>query len=86
MPSVINLRASDTLRALIDRAADVVEQSRTDFMLEAAKERAERVLLDQFMFRLNPEQFDRFTALLQSPIARNPKLRRLLDTPAPWDK
>ncbi len=44
--AVINLRTPPAQRELIDRAARLQGKSRTDFMLEASREKAEQVLLD----------------------------------------
>ena len=82
----INLRASHRQKALIDRAAEALGRSRSDFMLDAACKRAEEVLLDRRYFVLPDGEFKRFSRLLDSPPASNPNLRRLLRTKAPWDK
>lgn len=82
----INLRASRTQKALIDRAAEAMGRSRSEFMLETACREAETVLLDRRYFALSGDAFERFTALLDKPPAVNPKLRRLLQTKAPWDR
>ncbi|BFU91540.1 MAG: hypothetical protein NTAFB01_27270 [Nitrospira sp.] len=83
----INLRASQKQKAMIDRAADVLGRSRSEFMLEAACREAETVLLDCRYFGLSPEAFKRFTAMLDKPPASNHKLRRLLlQTRAPWEE
>lgn len=82
----INLRASQKQKALIDRAAEVLGRSRSDFMLDTACREAEMVLLDRRYFALSREVFERFTALLDTPPARNQKLRRFLRTKAVWDK
>ena len=42
--TIINLRAPAKQRALIDQAAQVLGKTRTDFMLEAAYEKAQQVL------------------------------------------
>ena len=42
---MINLRADERKRALIDRAADAIGKNRSEFMLEAACRAAETVLL-----------------------------------------
>lgn len=83
---VINLRASQRQKALIDRAADALGRNRSDFMLETACREAEAVLLDRRYFALPAEDFKRFTALLDKPPVSNPRLARLLKTKAPWDK
>ena len=82
----INLRASRNQKVLIDRAAEVLGRSRSDFMLETACREAESVLLDRRYFTLSEEAFKRFTRMLDSPPKDNPRLRRLLQTKAPWDR
>jgi len=82
----INLRVNRNQKALIDRAADALGRSRSDFMLEAACREAESVLLDRRYFHLAEDTFRRFTAMLDKPPASNPRLARLLRTKAPWDK
>ena len=83
---VISLRASREQKALIDRAAEAVGKSRSDFMLETACREAEAVQLDRLHFALSEVAFRRFTAMLDKPPAANPKLRPLLQTKAPWDQ
>ena len=82
----INLRASRKQRSLIDRAAEALGKNRSDFMLEASCREAETVLLDRRYFALDAETFKEFTAMLDSPPAANPRLRRLLAEKSPWDR
>ena len=81
---VINLRASRQQKALIDEAAAALGRNRSDFMLDIACREAEAVLLDRRYFVLSDEDFGRFTQMLDKPPAANSKLRRLLETKAPW--
>jgi uncharacterized protein (DUF1778 family) len=81
----INLRASRKQKVMIDRAAEVLRRSRSEFMLEAACREAETVLLDCRYFGLSLEAFKRFTAMLDKPPASNPKLRHLIRFRAPWE-
>jgi uncharacterized protein (DUF1778 family) len=83
---IINLRANQKQKVLIDRAAEALGRSRSDFMLETACREAERVLLDRRYFDLSQDAFKRFIAMLDKPPASNPKLRRLLQTRAPWEE
>lgn len=83
--AVINLRTPLPQRELIDRAAQLQGKSRTEFMLEAAREKAEQVLLDQLMFTVSAQQFKAFQALMDAPIAQNAALQRLLAKRAPWE-
>ncbi len=82
----INLRASSRQKALIDQASAALGRSRSDFMLDTACREAEAVLLDRRYFVLSEEAFERFTAMLDEPPKENPKLRRLLETKAPWER
>ena len=81
----INIRAKARQRDLIDQAAEQLGRSRSDFMLEAACQRATDVLLDQTFFTVSHETFVKFQELLDRPLPPTDKLRRLLKTPAPWD-
>jgi uncharacterized protein (DUF1778 family) len=82
----INLRASRRQKTLIDKAAEALGRSRSDFMLDIACREAETVLLDRRYFTLSEEAFKRFTAMLDRPPKDNPKLRRLLQTRPPWER
>ena len=82
--AVINLRALPEQRDLIDQAASLLGKNRSDFMLEAACERAQSVVLDQVYFGLDSEKFSRFVELLDEPQGPNPGLQRLLAVEAPW--
>ena len=82
--AAINLRALPEQRDLIDQAASLLGKNRSDFMLEAACERARSVLLDQVFFELDAARFRKFNALLDAPPAHNPGLERLLAVKAPW--
>ncbi len=82
--AAINLRALPQQRDLIDQAAAALGKNRSDFMLEAACERAQSVLLDQVFFRLEADKFEQFLTLLDAPPALNPGLERLMDIQAPW--
>lgn len=81
----INIRAQQTQRDLIDRAAEAIGKNRSDFMLEVACREAEAVLLDRRFFGLEDEKFQQFLELLDAPPKGNEKLRALLTTKAPWE-
>ena len=81
----INIRAQQRQRELIDQAAEAIGKSRSDFMLEAACQKAEDILLDRRVFVLPEDQWQAFLALLDAPVQPNDKLRNLLTTAAPWD-
>lgn len=82
--AAINLRALPQQRDLIDQAAQLLGKNRSDFMLEAACDKAQSVLLDQVFFGLDEARFRQFTALLDAAPQPNPGLERLLAVKAPW--
>lgn len=83
--AAINLRALPEQRDLIDHAANLLGKNRSDFMLEAACERAQAVLLDQVFFGLDAEKFRQFTAMLDAQPRANEGLERLMAVKAPWE-
>jgi uncharacterized protein (DUF1778 family) len=82
--AAINLRALPEQRDLIDQAAQLLGKNRSDFMLEAACERARAVMLDQVFFNLDAERYREFTRMLDAPATPNAGLERLMAVKAPW--
>jgi len=83
--AAINLRALPEQRDLIDHAATLLGKNRSDFMLEAACDKAQSVVLDQVFFRLDADRFRQFTDLLDASPAANAELERLMAVRAPWE-
>ncbi|RYF27086.1 MAG: DUF1778 domain-containing protein [Comamonadaceae bacterium] len=81
----LNIRIKPSIRSLIDRAAELVKQNRTDFMLEASEQRAQRVLLDRVVFPVSQAAYAEFVARLDAPTQPNERLKRTMTTKAPWD-
>lgn len=82
--ATVNLRLPERMKALIDEAAARVGKTRTEFMIESARQHATDVLLDQRLFELPPGQWDAFVAALEAPPAPNPALKRLMAKRPPW--
>ena len=82
----INLRASKRQKRLIDQAAELLDRSRSDFMLDVACREAEALLLEQNNFSLSDDKLKRFMAALDEPPKENAKLRKLLQSRASWDR
>ncbi len=80
----IQLKAPPIKRDLIDKAAKLLNISRTDFMLSTATEYAEEVLLDRREHALCDSTFERFTQLMQEPFTANEKLSKALSKTKPW--
>lgn len=82
----INLRIETQTRQLIDDAAAALGKTRTEFMVESARQHAIDVLLDRRLFALDPERYQAFMDVLDNPPASGPKLRSLLLRRGTWEK
>jgi uncharacterized protein (DUF1778 family) len=82
----LNIRIKPEVRGLIDRAAALTGKNRTDFVLDAARHAAEDALLDRTVFVLSTKAYADFLSRLDAPPAPNERLRRSLQTQAPWEK
>ena len=71
------LRATAYDEELIRIAAERRGVNVTDFIIGAAREKAEKTLADQTKFVLNDEQWRRFMQALDRPARSKPRLRKL---------
>lgn len=83
--TTFNIRTSQQTLAVIDRAAAVLGKTRTEFVLEASRHEAEDVLLGRIFFAVDDATHARFVEQLDKPAASTGELRKLLQTPAPWE-
>lgn len=81
----LNLRIKPQVRELIDRAAELAGKNRTDFVLDAARRAAEDTLLDRTVFTVSPRAYRQFLARLDAPTKPNKRLRKTMQTRAPWE-
>ena len=81
-----SFRMDTATQELIDRAAEVVGQNRTEFVLTSARKRAANVLLDQTLFHLKEADWKAFIRALDEPPPVNGDLKQLLASKAPWEK
>lgn len=72
--------------ALIDRATSCVHKDCTAFIVEAAADRANEVLLDQTIFHLPAAGHDAFVAALDHPQEPNDCLKALAAKRPIWEK
>lgn len=79
----VNLRVREDVRDLIDQAARVNGKTRSDFMIEAARQAAENALLDQTFVRVDAETYAQFLAVLDRPPSGE-GYERLMRAPKPW--
>lgn len=80
----IQIRASANTKALLNQAATLRGQKLSEFLLESGRRRAEETFLDQNVFLLEPEEHERFVALLDSPPKLDAEARRRLTRKPPW--
>lgn len=84
-PVAINMRADIRKRNLIDMAAAMSGRDRTSFILDAACQKAEEVILDKRLFLLDDMAYDAFErALEQNPLQGNTSLQTLLQRKKRW--
>jgi uncharacterized protein (DUF1778 family) len=83
--STITMRIPGGMRNLIDTAAAALGKSRTEFMLDCARDSATEVLLSKLVFDIGKEQSAELAQLLENPPAPVAELRALISSWAPWD-
>lgn len=81
----VNLRVRMDTQSLIDRAANMLGRTRSDFMIAASKQAAEDAIRDQRVISVSPEAYSEFLAMLDRPAQANELLRKTMQTPAPWE-
>lgn len=80
----ITMRIPIQTRELIDSAAASVGKSRTEFMLDSARQHAVDVLLDRRVFNLDADASEALAAALANPVEPNAALRALMKKDSPW--
>lgn len=81
----LNMRIKPEDRSLFDWAAKAQGKTRTDFILEAARRAAEETMLDRTLVQVSPEAYDAFLARLDAPPAPSDRLKKTMQTKAPWE-
>jgi uncharacterized protein (DUF1778 family) len=82
--TTMTMRVPAQTRDLIDSAAATLGKSRTEFVLESARQHAIDVLLDQRVFNLDAQASEAFARALDNP-PPNDALRALMASKAPWE-
>lgn len=81
----LDLRLTPEAKRRITAAAEAQQRTVSEFVLQSALERADEALADRRVFRLSAEQWEKFQAALDAPPRDLPALRKLLNTPGPFD-
>lgn len=84
-PAPINMRVDAKKRRLIDAAVELLGTDRTSFIIDAACNRAEDVIMDRRLFLLDDDAFARFEQALEAnPMRSNTCLQALMARPDRW--
>jgi uncharacterized protein (DUF1778 family) len=84
--TTINVRLTVKMRDLIDSAANLIGKTRSEFILESARQHAIDVLLDQRLFSLGEKEYEAFISALDKPPEPPERLRALFKEKAPWEQ
>lgn len=84
--TTINVRLTVKTRDLIDSAAHLIGKTRSEFILESARQQAIDVLLDQRLLSLGEIEYEAFLSALDNPPEPPEKLRALFKEKAPWEQ
>jgi uncharacterized protein (DUF1778 family) len=74
----LDLRLTAAAKRAIQNAADASHKTLSDFVLESALRRADEVLAERQIFRLDADRWAAFMAALDAPPKQRPRLARLL--------
>lgn len=80
----LNIRASQTEKAVVEQAASITHMGVSQFMLQAALRSAEEVLADQTRFVLPADKWSEFVTLLDRPARVIPALAEAASRPSPF--
>jgi uncharacterized protein (DUF1778 family) len=84
--AVIQIRASEETKAVLNRAATLRGQKLSEFMLESARRQAEETILDQRTFFLDAAAHAKFLAVLDRPSKPTNALRTLMRRKPSWER
>jgi uncharacterized protein (DUF1778 family) len=83
----VSMRFRNDDLAIIDRGADLLGLSRTEFMRRAALQEAQMAILNETVIRLSPDAFDAFVEAISAPPSPPPpKVAERLRRKAPWNE
>ncbi|CAM5289996.1 hypothetical protein ATER59S_00522 [Aquamicrobium terrae] len=83
----VSMRFRDDDLTIIDRGADLLGLSRTEFMRRSALNEAQTAILNETVIRVSPEAYDAFIEAISTPAAAlPPKVTERLRRAAPWDR
>lgn len=81
----LDLRLTPAAKQTLRLAAESSRESVSDFVLRSALARADDILADRRVIKLDDEQWQAFVAALDAPPKPRPRLKRLLNEPTVLD-
>jgi len=81
----LDLRLTPAAKGALQSAAEASHKTLSDFVLESALTRAESVLAERQVFRLDAPRWTAFLTALDAPPKARPRLARLLNEPSILD-
>lgn len=83
----VSMRFRDDDLTIIDRGAELLGLSRTEFVRRAALQEAQTAILNETVIRLSPDAHDAFLQAISGPaVAAPPKAVERLRRTAPWKR
>jgi len=83
----VSMRFSNDDLTIIDRGAELLGLSRTEFMCRAALREAQAAILNETVIRVSADAFDAFVEAISAPVAAPPpKAAERLQRAAPWER
>lgn len=83
--SRLNIRTTAKQDNLIRQAAQAVDKSVSEFVLDSATATAEHVLADRRYFAITDDAWQAFQAALERPAVFKPRLHELLNEDSPFE-
>ena len=77
-PDRISLRVSALAKRKLERAAGYADKTLTDFIADAALQKADAIVREQEVITLTPDAWVRFQEMLMNPSKPNKKLKAAL--------
>jgi uncharacterized protein (DUF1778 family) len=81
----LDLRLTPAAKQALRQAAATSREPVSDVVLRSALARADEILADQRVIKLDDRQWQAFVAALDAPPKARPRLKRLLNEPAILD-
>ncbi|MGL1834090.1 DUF1778 domain-containing protein [Rhodocyclaceae bacterium SMB388] len=81
----IDVRASGTVKQLLQEAARACHKNVSEFLLDAGVTAANQALADRRRFVVSEDQWQAFQEALDRPVQAKPRLKKLLGEPGVLD-